>query len=263
MENIYKQYATIASSWVPNNPILAFLPFIKKYIIENKIREIRTETLMKNLKATYDLDFSLQLVISSMTYLQKNKQVEKKNGCWVIKFENEKIELSNTSIESKTNFLLAEFKKYCSENKINEINCEASLNNFFESYDHEIMVEGFENVKNDKLEKENKVVAHFLVYLQKNNEALFNFAVEIAKGSLVKSALFLDNRTFNFLNENLKNIKDIEENGVRSFLIVKSEYSLCLGFKEMEQLQDLIERGAIVVWCLDEHGLLVNPEKAK
>jgi len=58
-------------------------------------------------------------------------------------------------------------------------------------------------------------------------------------------------------------IKDIEENGVQSFLIVKSEDSLCLGFKEMEQLQDLIERGAIVVWCLDEHALLVNPEKAK
>ena len=58
-------------------------------------------------------------------------------------------------------------------------------------------------------------------------------------------------------------VNDIKENGVRSFLIVKSEDSLCLGFKEMEQLQDLIERGAIVVWCLDEHALLVNPEKAK
>ena len=58
-------------------------------------------------------------------------------------------------------------------------------------------------------------------------------------------------------------VKDIKERGVRSFLIVKSGDSLCLGFKEMEQLQDLIERGAIVVWCLDEHALLVNPEKAK
>lgn len=58
-------------------------------------------------------------------------------------------------------------------------------------------------------------------------------------------------------------INDIKENCFQGFLIVKSEDSLCLGFDEMELLQDLIESGAIAVWCLDEHVLLVNPEKAK
>lgn len=58
-------------------------------------------------------------------------------------------------------------------------------------------------------------------------------------------------------------VNDIKENVFRSFLIVKSEDSLCLGFKEMELLQDLIESGAIAVWCLDEHTLLINPAKAK
>ena len=58
-------------------------------------------------------------------------------------------------------------------------------------------------------------------------------------------------------------VKDIKENCFQGFLIVKSEDSLCLGFDEMELLQDLIESGAIAVWCLDEHVLLVNPEKAK
>lgn len=58
-------------------------------------------------------------------------------------------------------------------------------------------------------------------------------------------------------------VNDIKENCFQGFLIVKSEDSLCLGFEEMEQLQDLIDCGTIVVWCLDEHALLINPEKAK
>lgn len=60
-----------------------------------------------------------------------------------------------------------------------------------------------------------------------------------------------------------KLINYITENCLRSFLIVKSEDSILLGFKEMEQVQNLVESGAIAVWCLDEHVLLVNPEKAK
>ena len=53
----------------------------------------------------------------------------------------------------------------------------------------------------------------------------------------------------------------IEENGLQCFLIVKSVDSLLIGFKEMDRLAQMVERGGIAVWCLDERALLVNSEK--
>lgn len=57
-------------------------------------------------------------------------------------------------------------------------------------------------------------------------------------------------------------IESIMENGVQYFVVVKSVDSILIGFKEMDFTSNLVDRGAIAVWCLDEHTLLVNPEKA-
>ena len=75
---------------------------------------------------------------------------------------------------------------------------------------------------------------------------------------------------FGTVSDDIKDVKQefskliysIDENGLGAFLVVESLDSILIGFKEMEQLYDLIERREIIVWCLDEHALLVNPEKA-
>ncbi len=57
-------------------------------------------------------------------------------------------------------------------------------------------------------------------------------------------------------------IQAMKENGMPCFLIVKSVDSLLIGFKEMEEISQMVERGEIVVWCLDEHAMLANPARA-
>lgn len=194
MESRFKQFAAIATNWVPKNPVKAFLPFFYYYINAEVSNSIKIESFSKGLERTCGIHFPFHVISSTLAYLRSTGEASLDDkSYWTFNLKPENKKVNSLKYNETTSALLIEsFKRFYPDDKEIQTNAEDILNNFFINYDHEIMSYELDYKNEDKFIRYDYFVAKFIEDLEKTNKELFNFVVQIAKGSIVKSTILTD-----------------------------------------------------------------------
>ena len=139
MKKSFIQYAMIATQWVPNNPIRAFLPFMYYYITTQRPRNISLEDLSKGIDECFELHLPYALLRSILEYLKGNSEASLNEGLWNFSLK-EKNEIRNIPVdfESEINALIEGFSQYIGKENL-PVTAEELISSFFARYDYEIM----------------------------------------------------------------------------------------------------------------------------
>lgn len=202
MDSNFKQFAAIASNWVPNNPVKAFLPFFYYFINKEISNGIKIENISKGLERVFGIHFPYHTILCTLNYLRSNGEANlEDNLYWVfmLKPENKKIVTVNFD-DSKSALLIESLKNFYPNERYIQENAEMMLSSFFDHYDHDIMSNDI-NYENEKQFIEyDYFVAKFIENLERSNQELFDFVIQIAQGSIVKSTVLPDHYDVKFFN---------------------------------------------------------------
>lgn len=205
MESNFKQFAAIASNWVPNNPVKAFLPFFYYYINKEVGNAIKIENFSKGLERVFGIHFPYHTILSTLNYLRSIGEARlEENLYWIfdLKKENKKIQSVNFN-DSKSALLIESFKNYYPNDKNVQENAESILSSFFNHYDHEIMAYGIDYDNENQFVEYEYFVAKYIENLEKSNKELFDFVIQIAKGSIVKTTVLSDHYDIKFFENTI------------------------------------------------------------
>lgn len=191
MEKQFKQFAAIATNWVPNNPVKAFLPFFYYYINNENGKTIKIDSFSKGLERTFGIHFPYHVISSTLAYLRSTGEASlEDNTYWSFSLKPENKKITTLQFNDSRNALLIEsFKRFYPNEEEIQKNAESILDSFFSKYDHEIMLYNLDSDNEGELIKYDYFVAKFIDDLRTSNVELFEFVIQIAKGSIVKSAI--------------------------------------------------------------------------
>lgn len=206
MENILKQYAAISSKWINDNPVRAFLPFFYDYI-QSKCcgGAIAFDKIKEGICKHFGSHFSFSLIQAVLHYLKNQSEASvDEDGYWSFSIkEKNKRTFNLDSFNAECAQLIDNFKAYLNEKGEDSSSAEPRIISFFNKYDHEIAQMDFDKciVSIDSNEsKENYLVADFIKN-QQGNPYVFKFILNVARGSIVKTAIFFNKYNISFLKD--------------------------------------------------------------
>ena len=195
MKNAYKQYAVIASQWVPNNPIRAFLPFVYSYVVAKEPKKITLEDISKQLDELYGLHLTYPLLRTILQYLKNNGEATLTEGVYWDFNVREKnyhtIDINNLN-QDDINQLVNGFVNFLGDGYTLE-RAEQLINSFFCRYDYEILNGQVSCINERDLDDNDYFVAEYIKELAHQNAPLLDFIIKIAQGSIIKSAITSEN----------------------------------------------------------------------
>lgn len=199
MKTTFKQYAMIASKWVPNNPIRAFLPFVYHYITTQQPTNITLEDLSKDFEKCFELHLPYALLRTILEHLKRNKEATLNDGMWnfSIMEKNKVINIPDT-FEKEIAELFDGFAQYIGEENI-PATPEELISSFFKRYDYEVMSGLISRINDKDLNVYDYFFSQYVRELEKNNPRLFEFVLKISQGSLIKTAITSENLNHNVL----------------------------------------------------------------
>lgn len=203
MKKSFIQYAMIATQWVPNNPIRAFLPFMYYYITTQRPRNISLEDLSKGIDECFELHLPYALLRSILEYLKGNSEASLNEGLWNFSLK-EKNEIRNIPVdfESEINALIEGFSQYIGKENL-PVTAEELISSFFARYDYEIMSGFISKIDDCDLNVYDYFFSEYVKQLEEKNSSLFNLVVKIAQGSLIKTAITSENLKYDVLKDKI------------------------------------------------------------
>lgn len=195
MKNTYKQCAVIASQWVPNNPIRAFLPFVYSYVVCKEPKKITLEEISKQLDELYGLHLTYSLLRTILQYLKNNGEATlSEGGFWDFNLREKNyhtIDINNIN-QDEISQLVNGFVEFLGDGYTLE-RAEQLINSFFCRYDYEILNGQVSSINERNLDDNDYFVAEYIKALAHQNAPILDFIVKIAQGSIIKSAITSEN----------------------------------------------------------------------
>lgn len=203
MKKSFIQYAMIATQWVPNNPIRAFLPFMYYYITTQRPRNISLEDLSKGIDECFELHLPYALLRSILEYLKGNSEASLNEGLWNFSLkEKNEIRYIPVDFESEINALIEGFSQYIGKENL-PVTAEELISSFFARYDYEIMSGFISKIDDCDLNVYDYFFSEYVKQLEEKNSSLFNLVVKIAQGSLIKTAITSENLKYDVLKDKI------------------------------------------------------------
>ena len=193
MKTTFTQYAMIATQWVPNNPIRAFLPFVYNYITTQNPQDISLEDFSQAIDERFELHLPYALLRSILEYLRRNSEATLHNGFWNFSIRDKNLTPTiHEGYEAEISALLEGFVEFVEEKNL-PADPEELISSFFKRYDYEVMSGLIRHIKDEDLNVYDFFFSEYVRQLEKTNPSLFQFVVKIAQGSLIKTAITSEN----------------------------------------------------------------------
>lgn len=164
--------------------------------------KIEIEDIQESLNKEYNLDILCNVVEKLLQKCCKQKNgayVKKENGSYYLNkvFDSTKFEENKQKIKKSLNDVITELQKYLTEEKklsgITQDVVNKNLSIFFDTYNYAI----YENTERangitigDSSTKSNYYIAQFILREYNKNSVLFDYIMEIIKGTLVAKSIY-------------------------------------------------------------------------
>lgn len=190
--NTAKLYAAYKSGFLGEDRLNTYFSFLASIIVDNRITEIETATILRLFRERYSFDLPLGFVRQVLSVGVKNGSIVFNRGKYsVVQELLSKYSFEDSSFESHWTKMLSEFKEHCNKKNIviDESTLENDIMKLIDQTDDAILASDYVEMSNSP----DPISFGWYSYVaecSEFNESMFRFISALCTSNITKQALF-------------------------------------------------------------------------